>query len=332
MTIDENRIQQIFDNMIGKRIAVIGDVMLDRYLWGNATRISPESPVPVIALEREEARIGGAANVADNINVLGAKPLLIAVIGDDESGKRLLKRAKELDLDVSSVVIDSSRPTTEKTRIVARNQHICRLDREITTEINEKAYEDVLGKFHELLPTLDGVIISDYGKGVISSRLVGEIVDNCCSHGLFVATDPKESHWEYYNGVNLIKPNNHEAERATGIETSSEKGLEKAGWKLLDKTGAGSAIITTGERGMSIFEHGRAVRHLPTMAREVYDVTGAGDTVIATATTSIIAGATLEEAAIIANHAAGIVVAEVGTAVAKPEQIFESMGVEKCKD
>lgn len=318
--------------MLGKRIAVIGDVMLDRYLWGNATRISPESPVPVIALEREEARIGGAANVADNINVLGAKPVLIAVIGDDESGKRLLKRAKELNLDVDDIIVDSNRPTTEKTRIVARNQQVCRLDREVTFDISEGTYEAVFAKFRAVLPTLDGVVISDYGKGVISSRLVAEIVDNCCSHGLFVATDPKESHWEYYHGVNLIKPNNHEAERATGIETSSEKGLEKAGWKLLDITGAESAIITTGERGMSIFERGRVVRHLPTMARDVYDVTGAGDTVIATATASIIAGASLEEAAIIANHAAGVVVAEVGTAVAKPEQIIESMGVGKCQD
>lgn len=314
-----------------KTVAVIGDVMLDKYLWGNATRISPESPVPIVALEHEEVRIGGAANVADNVNVLGTRPILISVIGDDRNGEKLVFRANELGLETSELIVDSNRPTTVKTRVVARNQQICRIDRETCVEVDEKTHEDLFGKFKAALPVLDGVIISDYGKGVVTAKLVAEIVDNCCNHGLYVTVDPKEQHWEYYAGVNLIKPNNDETQRATGIDTSTSAGIEKAGWKLLEKTGAKSALVTTGERGMSLFETGKTVKHLPTMAREVYDVTGAGDTVIAVATAAIVAGATLEEAAIIANHAAGVVVAEVGTAVAKPEEIIESMDRERCR-
>lgn len=316
--------------MPSKNIAVIGDVMLDRYLWGKADRISPEAPVPIVAFEREEVRIGGAANVADNVAMLGANPILISVIGDDENGKRLIERASQLGLKTGELVIDSKRPTTVKTRIIARNQQICRIDREDFSDIGDEVHEAVFEKFHAVLNSLDGVIISDYGKGLITPRLVADLVDNCCNHNLFISVDPKENHWEYYTGVNLIKPNNHEAERATNIATSTEEGLEQAGWKLLDKTGAESAIITTGERGMSLFERGQKVKHFPTMAREVYDVTGAGDTVIAAASSAVVAGASLEEAVIIANHAAGVVVAEVGTAVARPEEIVQSMQRERC--
>jgi len=316
--------------MPSKNIAVIGDVMLDRYLWGKADRISPEAPVPVIAFEKEEIRIGGAANVADNLAMLGANPILISIIGDDENGQRLIKRANELGLQTDELVIDTKRPTTVKTRIIARNQQICRIDREDFSNIDDEVHEAVFEKFRSVLSSLDGVIISDYGKGLITPRLVADLVDNCCNYNLFISVDPKESHWEYYTGVNLIKPNNHEAERATNISTSTEAGLEQAGWKLLDKTGAESAIITTGERGMSLFERGKSVKHFSTMAREVYDVTGAGDTVIAVASSAVIAGASLEEAVIIANHAAGVVVAEVGTAVARPEEIIQSMQRERC--
>ncbi len=331
MIISDKKLREILDNMRGKTVGVIGDIMLDKYLWGNATRISPESPVPIVALESEEVRIGGAANVADNVNVFGTHPILLSVIGDDQNGDQLKNRAIELGMETSELVIDKNRPTTVKTRVVARNQQICRIDRETTSEIAGEIYDKLVEKFKATLPALDGVIISDYGKGVVTPNLVAEIVDNCCNRGLFVAVDPKEYHWKYYSGVDLIKPNNHETERATGIETSTESGLEKAGWKLLDITGANSAIITTGERGMSLFERGKSAKHLPTMAKDVFDVTGAGDTVIAVATAAIVAGASLEEAAIIANHSAGIVVAEVGTAVAKPNQIIESMDRERCR-
>jgi len=331
MVLSENRLTEILANIAGKSIAVIGDTMLDNYLWGDAIRISPEAPVPVVKLEREEIRIGGAANVADNVNVLGARPILLSIIGDDEPGRKLLARAHDLDLETSEIIIDENRQTTVKTRIVARHQQVCRVDRETVSDIEGKTLEALLNAFNNVSSVIDAVIISDYGKGVVTPRMVGQIVDSCCSYGFFIAVDPKEQHWEYYSGVDLIKPNHHETARATGIDTCDERGIENAGWRLLDITGAKSALVTTGERGMSLFEPGRNVKHLPTMARDVFDVTGAGDTVVAASTAAIVGGATLEEAAIIANHAAGVVVAEVGTAVATPAQIAASMTRERDK-
>lgn len=324
MYLSKSRLHEIFDNMRNLTIAVIGDSMLDEYIFGDVERISPEAPVPVIKFGRKEIRIGGAANVADNLAVLGVKPILISLIGDDEAGDSFIHRCSELELDTSRIIIDNKRHTIVKTRVIARNQQICRIDKEDVEDIDGETYETAVERLRSISNRISAIIISDYGKGFITRRLVGEAIDICCSLNVFVSIDPKEHHLDYYVGADLIKPNIHEVSRATNMKIESTESLEKAGWKFLDITGAKSALITTGERGMSIFEKGKPVKHLPTTAREVFDVTGAGDTVIAVLTASISAGASLEESAIIANHAAGIVVGEVGTAVATPEEIFQS--------
>ncbi len=329
MYLSENRLNEVFSNLSGKAIAVIGDVMLDRYLWGNTDRISPEAPVPVVHLHHEETRIGGAANVADNLTVLGANPFLISVIGDDADGGRFMQRCKELELATDGIVIDANRSTTVKTRIISRHQQVCRVDREITEDIGNLIQKEILEQFFSIEKEIAAVIISDYGKGVITPQLVSEIVKKSRSNDIFVAVDPKEHHWEYYTGVNLIKPNHHEVARATNIKIASEQDLERAGWQLLKMTDAKTALITRGEQGMCLFEFEKPVKHLPTMAQEVYDVTGAGDTVIASVVAAIAGGASLEEAAIIANYAAGVVVTEVGTAAAAPEDIALAMERER---
>jgi D-beta-D-heptose 7-phosphate kinase/D-beta-D-heptose 1-phosphate adenosyltransferase len=325
MYLSESRLAEIFEAISSLEIAVIGDVMLDRYLWGDAERISPEAPVPVIDLIRDEIRIGGAANVADNLTVLGAKPWLISIIGDDEEGRQFVGHSDVLGLNTDLVMRSSNRPTTVKTRIMARHQQVCRVDREFKNGIRGKDLDGLIERFDSVSSKVSAVIISDYGKGVVTPALVGKIVDYCRSNSSFVTVDPKDHHWEYYAGVDLIKPNNDETTRATGIPTDNEADLERAGWSLLEITKAKAALITTGERGMSLFDRGKSVRHLPTMAHDVFDVTGAGDTVIAVATAALAAGASFDEAAIIANHAAGVVVAEVGTAAATHKEIAASM-------
>lgn len=329
MFLSEKRLYELFDIIRTLEIAVVGDVMLDRYLWGDAERISPEAPVPVIDLESEEIRIGGAANVADNLTVLGAKPRLISIVGDDEHGAQFIEHSDDLGLSTDLLMRSSSRPTTVKTRVMARHQQVCRIDCEVTDDVLGEEFNSLVERFDSIADRVAAVIISDYGKGVITPDLVGYVVSHCRSVGNFVAVDPKEDHWKYYAGVDLIKPNHNETTMATGLPTDSEADLDRAGWQFLEKTGAKAAIITTGERGMSLFARGRPVRHLPAMAHEVFDVTGAGDTVIAVATAALAAGANIEEAAIVANHAAGVVVAEVGTAAASREEIAASMARER---
>jgi len=331
MFLSVKRFNEILRNLKGRKIAVIGDVMLDRYYWGDVERISPEAPVPVVKLNREEIRIGGAANVADNIAVIGGRPVLISVIGGDPAGREFLEYAEKLELDVGNIIIDRNRPTTVKTRIIARHQQVCRVDKEVVSDIDETLTDSIIAKFAETASQTNAVIISDYGKGLITPRLVRKIIDLCREKAIFVVVDPKEHHWEYYHGVDLIKPNHHETASATNIKIDSEQALENAGRRLLEITGANAALITTGERGMSLFEGEKPVKHLPTMAKDVFDVTGAGDTVTAVAAAFVAAGATLKEAAITANHAAGIVVAEVGTAAATPEKIEASMARERNK-
>ncbi len=325
MSCSKDRYSEIFDRIKRLNIAVIGDVMLDRYFWGDVDRISPEAPVPIVTLRKEEMRIGGAANVADNLSVLGARPHLVSIIGDDAEGEEFLRHSKELGLDTSLVIKSNIRPTTVKTRVIARNQQICRIDKEYSNSISAIEFNNIIRIITDILEKVDAIIISDYGKGVITSELVARIVEFCRKKDSLVSVDPKEHHWEYYSRVDLIKPNHHETARATGIPTDTEKGLEEAGWKLLEKTGAKAALITTGERGMSLFKPGDKVEHMKTAAREVFDVTGAGDTVIAVATAALSAGASLMESAIIANNAAGLVVAEVGTAAAKPADILKNI-------
>lgn len=304
-----------------QRILVVGDLILDRYIWGRVDRISPEAPVPVVEVTGDTSMPGGAANVAYNIVSLGGKATVIGVTGRDKAANTLkeLMALKGIDL----VEIEDKRPTTVKTRVIAHNQHIVRFDQEDREKVGGGALKGIISSIKELLPGHDAVIISDYKKGVVSRTVMSAVLE--ASRGeKFIAVDPKTGHFHLYKGVSLITPNLLEASHGSGIEIRDEKTLEKAGMRLLGKLGCKAVLITRGKDGMSLFRK-EGVIHIPTFARRVYDVTGAGDTVIATFTLSYAAKASFREAAMLSNHAAGIVVAEVGTAAPTVQKLRRSL-------
>jgi D-beta-D-heptose 7-phosphate kinase/D-beta-D-heptose 1-phosphate adenosyltransferase len=305
-------------------ILVLGDVMLDRYLWGNVHRISPEAPVPVVDVESETVRLGGAANVAHNVAALGARPILVAVTGPDHPATLLGAELAARGLSADGLVVDAGRPTSIKTRIVARHQQVVRADQESREEISAAVEDRILAVVRERMPGLSACILSDYGKGVITRRLLDTLLPEFRAAGVPVCVDPKETHFFGYTGVSVITPNLLEAGVAFGRALRTDELLDRAGRELRERLECHAVLITRGERGMSLFEAGHARLDLPTVAREVYDVTGAGDTVISVYAALLAAGASHPVAAEIANHAAGIVVREVGTATATPEAIVAS--------
>jgi rfaE bifunctional protein kinase chain/domain len=320
--------QKILEKFGKRRILVIGDLILDHYIWGNVRRISPEAPVPVVEVTRESFMLGGAANVAHNIVSMGGKASVIGIAGLDMAGKTLVDMLTEKGVDCNGIFTEN-RPTTVKTRVIAHNQQVVRFDREDSKYVGGTILKGLTEYIKSVGISHDAVIVSDYKKGMVSRDLIRGILGNAKSGksgtrgGLFVAVDPKIGHFDLYRGVSLITPNVMEASSGSGIEIRDEKTLFRAGRALMRKLGCAAVLITRGEQGMSLFEK-RGVTHIPTVARKVYDVTGAGDTVISAFTLAHACGASMEEAAIIANHAAGVVVGEVGTAVASPEQLIES--------
>lgn len=312
-----------------KKILIIGDLILDRYIWGKVNRISPEAPVPIVEVTKEDFLLGGASNVANNIVALGGHPTIAGVVGNDRAGEEMMKLLEERGIQ-SQGVFWCSRPTTVKTRVIAHNQQVVRFDREDKDRIEGKVFRELLNYMQRAVPIHDAVIISDYKKGVISSELIREVLKNSRPSHIFVSVDPKVGHFHLYKNVSLITPNLSEASLASGIEIVDEKSLIHAGRDLLKKLSCIAVLITKGEQGMSLFEKNK-VAHIPTVTRNVYDVTGAGDTVIAAFTIAYAAGATLEEAAVIANHAAGIVVGKIGTAVATPDEILKSLSTNRDK-
>ena len=309
-----------------KKILIIGDLILDRYIWGRVNRISPEAPVPVVEVTDENFLLGGATNVANNIVALEGHATIVGVAGNDKAGGIMMKMLEERGIQCGGVFWGSARPTTVKTRIIAHNQQVVRFDRENKDKVDGKVLNGLLEYIRSAIPNHDAVIISDYKKGVVSSKLVAEVL-KCSSPGdIFVSVDPKIGHFHYYKNVSLITPNVMEASIASGLEIKDEKSLVNAGKALCKKISCDAILITRGEYGMSLFEKDKVV-HIPTVAKNVYDVTGAGDTVIATFTIAYAAGASMKEAAVISNHAAGIVVGEVGTAVAKIDQLRKSLGI-----
>lgn len=304
-----------------KNILVIGDLILDHYIWGKVNRISPEAPVPVVEVTREEFLLGGAANVAHNIVSLGGKASVIGINGQDIAGGALMNILKQKGVNCDGIFAEN-RPTTVKTRVIAHNQQVVRFDREDRKYVDGKILKGVLGYINSVLLRYDAIILSDYQKGMISSELIREIVKKAKPKGMFIAVDPKVGHFDFYKGVSLITPNVMEASSGSNIEIRDDRTLLRAGKSLMKKLSCRAVLITRGEQGMSLFEKNK-VTHIPTVARKVYDVTGAGDTVISAFTLAYASGADMEGAAVIANHAAGIVVAEVGTAVATPEQLLK---------
>jgi D-beta-D-heptose 7-phosphate kinase/D-beta-D-heptose 1-phosphate adenosyltransferase len=304
------------------RVLVVGDLILDRYIWGKVSRISPEAPVPVVEVADDSLKLGGAANVAHNIVALGGKATLAGVIGKDRAGEAFRELIGEKGIE--GAIFADSRHTTMKTRVIAHNQQIVRFDTEDTSRIGGTVLADVTRFLRRAIHEHDAVIVSDYQKGFVSAGLIKELVRAAKGEKKIVAVDPKVGHFHFYRGVSLITPNLLEAARGSGIEIRDEVSLIRAGKTLMKKLSCGAVLITRGEEGMSLFERDR-LTHIPTVARHVYDVTGAGDTVIAAFTLAHAAGAPMPEAAAIANHAAGIVVGEVGTAVVSPEKLLESL-------
>jgi D-beta-D-heptose 7-phosphate kinase/D-beta-D-heptose 1-phosphate adenosyltransferase len=317
----------IVNSFRSKNILIVGDIILDHYIFGKVNRISPEAPVPVVDVARESFMLGGAANVANNIIALGGNAAVAGIIGKDRAGDVVRRLLTEAGIGCEGLVEDD-RPTTVKTRVIAHNQQVVRFDREDSCQLDGKPLALFLEYIRRALPRFDAVIISDYRKGVINAALVNAIVRFAGQRDTFVAVDPKVGHFDLYKKVSIITPNIMEASQGSGIEISDEKSLVAAGRTLLSKLACRSVLITRGEEGMSLFERdGRGVRitHIPTAAVRVFDVTGAGDTVIAAFTLAHAAGASLHDAAIISNHAAGIVVGEVGAAVASPDRLLGSL-------
>lgn len=316
-------LQKLFNNFKNKRVLIIGDIILDRYIFGKVSRISPEAPVPVVEVVEESYRLGGAANVANNIVALGGKAHVSGIIGRGSAGRIVKDLLQEKGIE-QELIFEDTRRTTVKTRVIGGTQQIVRFDIEDRRRLEGKVKEIFLRTIRESLKNFDAVIVSDYKKGVVSEELFRTLVSH--KNGIFVSVDPKIGHFRLYKQVSLITPNINEASHGAEIEIKDIKTLIKAGYNLLKKLSCDAVLITRGEDGMSLFERENKevkVNHLPTVAKKVFDVTGAGDTVIATITLAKISGAPLIDAAKIANVAAGIVVGKVGTATASQEEIMD---------
>lgn len=323
MNIEILRAKEILDNVVSKHIAVIGDVMLDKYYWGSVNRISPEAPVPVIDVINETAHLGGAANVASNLKSLGVNTFLCGIIGNDKTGEDFLKIAKDSELNSNGLFIDVHRPTTCKTRIIGNNQQIARLDFEDKSSITNEGSKHIL-EFLNGLSKLDAIILEDYNKGVLSKRLIADIIKFANNNKIKIFVDPKFDNFFEYQTVTLFKPNKKEASKALNFPINSLDDARIAGKKLLTKLNCENVMLTLGADGMMIFEKNGDITSIPTRAIHIADVSGAGDTAIATLCASLSTNSTIKEAAILSNIAAGIVCEEPGIISIKPEAILNS--------
>ena len=316
-----------FNTILWPRVAalVVGDVMLDRYWWGQAHRISPEAPVPVVRLRDTTLAAGGAANVAANLAGLGAQVTLIGVIGADEAGRELQSVLHGRGVNTGHFLIAPSRPTTVKTRIVAHGHHIARLDWEETTPLDEAQAAAAVQRIQTLVPQTDVVILSDYAKGMLPPTLLAQVIEAARKLGKPVLVDPKGRDYRRYAGASLLTPNRVEAAQACGWGAEEPDIITRAGQQLLANIGVEAVLITQGEDGMTLFRPQYAPLHLTARARAVYDVTGAGDTVIATLALALGAGADLPQAAWLANLAAGLVVEQVGTTALTATQLSQAL-------
>jgi len=326
-----SRVAAILEACSRVRVLVVGDLMLDQFIWGRVARISPEAPVPIVEFERESFMPGGAANVARNLTALGGQASLFGVVGEDANGAQLRALLQEQRVDCSGLVVVPGHHTTTKTRIVAQRQQITRLDRETCGEIGAGTVERVLDRLDTALPGANAVSIGDYGKGVVSAELLQAIKDRCHSRNCWLSLDPKPVHHRDLAGLSLLTPNRKEAFELAGIPDAArqanplqDEGLMRAVDTLLTRFAPRLLLITLGELGMLLCQPGAEPFHVPTVAREVFDVSGAGDTVIASFTLAVAAGATPMEAAIFSNHAAGVVVGKLGTATVSAAEVLAS--------
>lgn len=329
-TLSVQRVRHILSSATKTRVLVVGDVMLDQFIWGNVARISPEAPVPVVEFERESYMPGGAANAARNLTALRVNTELFGTVGHDDAARKLRKLLEEQHIGCTGLLPHSSRATSLKTRIVAHKQQVVRIDRETRESVEGKLMNRLLEAFKEQLKKADAVIVCDYGKGVVTQHLLNEMKALCRARGVWLSLDPKPYHLNL-SGLSLITPNRKEAFELANIpdetrqrDPFADKNLMMVAERLLNELRPAVLLITLGELGMLLCQRDQKPFHIPTVAREVFDVSGAGDTVIATFTLAIAAGASPLEAAIISNHAAGIVVGKIGTATVAPEELLEN--------
>jgi D-beta-D-heptose 7-phosphate kinase/D-beta-D-heptose 1-phosphate adenosyltransferase len=318
----KNRASEILRSLRERKVLVLGDVMLDEFVWGDVTRISPEGPVPVVDVRRESVHLGGAANVLANLLSLGAHGSVVGVVGNDFGGERLREQLRQLNSDSDSgVIVDETRRSTTKTRIVAHSQLVVRADRESRAPVDGKVETQIVARLKEKLEEADAFVVSDYDKGVVTPAILREVLPFAYER-VPVLIDPKLRNFNSYKPATLVTPNHLEALRVSDTEDHSDDGLHNAARIIQQKLGCDAVLITRGDRGMMLLEAGREPVYVKTAAREVYDVTGAGDTVIAMLAAALASGATMVEAATLANHAAGIVVGKVGTATATAGELL----------
>ncbi|MEP7234331.1 MAG: D-glycero-beta-D-manno-heptose-7-phosphate kinase [Ignavibacteriota bacterium] len=322
----QTKLESLSNAFSRARIAVIGDLMLDRYLFGTVSRMSPEAPVPILDIHNDEWRLGGAANVANNIHALGAEALLVGVVGDDSKGSRVRNMLSELGLSSEGIISDPDRPTTIKTRVVAASQQMLRVDHEMKHNISATTEDAIFSLIESRGESLDGIILEDYNKGVLSPKLIRRLIEFAGKKGIPVFVDPKHDNFFEYKTVSVFKPNRKEMEDALGIRFDTDAKLQLAGSKLLEMLDAENILLTLSDKGMLLFERGeKEPFSIPTRAQQVADVSGAGDTVIATLAVAKACGATVREAATIANRAAGIVIEELGIVPIYKEKLFEAL-------
>jgi len=307
------------------KVLVVGDIMVDQFIWGKVSRISPEAPVPVVRVTSESLLLGGCANVLNNVFSIGGKVAVSGIVGSDNMGRWLTGKLKEMNIDTAGVIVEDKRPTIVKTRVVAHNQQVVRFDREDKSPVAGDSLQRIIAYIESTKNDLGAVIISDYNKGVFSEELIRMIRETTSRNGIILCIDPKQSDFSLYHGCDLITPNHQETERALGMELESSDDITEGGKALMKKFDFRNLLITRGEDGMSLFENDGGVTHIPTVAREVFDVTGAGDTVIGVFALCVAAGATFREASFIANHAAGIAVGKVGTSPVYQDELTKTL-------
>jgi rfaE bifunctional protein kinase chain/domain len=323
--LDRAQAESLLHRMNGRKVAVLGDVMLDEYLFGEVSRISPEAPVPIVRVVREQAVLGGAANVAANLKALGAEPLLIGTLQKDAAGDRLLGLLGRLGISISGLVLDPSRPTIIKTRVIGQQQQMLRIDREESGPPEAAVLMGLRDRLERALAEASALIVSDYAKGAVNEPVMQTVRELCAARNLPWIVDPKPAHKALYRGATLMTPNTREAAELAQRPAKSDAEMAEAGRAILAELDLKGLLITRSERGMALFapdaDHA-APWLVPTEAREVFDVSGAGDTVIAAFSAAIAAGADWREAAMLANAAAGVVVAKVGTATVTPAELL----------
>ncbi|MEK7849201.1 MAG: D-glycero-beta-D-manno-heptose-7-phosphate kinase [Candidatus Omnitrophota bacterium] len=304
------------------RILVIGDLILDEFIWGRADRISPEAPVPVVWAQSQSYMPGGASNVANNVASLGAKVFLYGVVGDDKNGNILTDKLREKRVNCDGILIDSLRPTTVKTRIIAAHQQMIRVDWENIERLSLDKAKKMIEVVKSKIDDMDALIIEDYGKGVVTQFLLENIIAMAKRRKKIITVDPKVEHFSYYKGVTAMTPNEKEASAGAGVKIENERDVDEAGRRLLKNLKCEGILITLGEKGMKLYK-GKSITHIPTVAQDVFDVSGAGDTVISVFTLALSCGLKMEDASRLSNIAAGIVVGKVGVAIVTKDEILE---------